>query len=86
MASSHTSPPPTEKQPLDASILRTSILAMLALILGSMLAYDVVRPRLASPSTPFPRPRPTASGAAPVFAANPEAMEVAGNPGFHRPT
>jgi hypothetical protein len=71
MASSRTSPPPTEPQPLDAGVLRTSILAMLALILGSMLAYDLVRPRLTSPSTPFPKPRPSASGAAPVLATYP---------------
>jgi hypothetical protein len=71
MASFRISPPPTEPEPLDAGVLRTSILAMLALILGSMLAYDMVRPRLTSPSAPFPRPRPSASGAAPVLATYP---------------
>jgi hypothetical protein len=71
MASSRTSPPPTEPKPLDAGVLRASILAMLALILGSMLAYDLVRPRLTSPSAPFPRPRPSASGAAHVLATYP---------------
>jgi hypothetical protein len=52
-------------------VLRRSILAMLALILGSVLVYDLVRPRLTSPSTPFPRPRPSAGGAAPVLATYP---------------
>jgi hypothetical protein len=71
MASRRAPPPPTERQPLDAGVLRISILAVLALILGSMLAYDLVRPWLTSPSAPFPRPRPSASGAAPVLAAYP---------------
>jgi hypothetical protein len=71
MASRRTPPPPTERQPLDAGVLRISILAMLALLLGSMLTYDLVRSRLISTSTPFPRPRPSASGGAPVLAAYP---------------
>jgi hypothetical protein len=71
MASFRISQPPTEPQPLDAGVLRTGILAMLALILGSMLTYDLVRSRLTSPSTPFPKPRPSASGAAPVLATYP---------------
>jgi hypothetical protein len=61
--------PPTERQPLDASVVRAGVLAMLAIIVGSMFTYELVRS--ASPSTPLPRPRPSASGAAPALAANP---------------
>jgi len=57
-------PPPTDRQPLDASVVRTGVLAMLALIVGSMFTYELVRST--SPSTPLPRP--SASGAAPVLA------------------
>jgi hypothetical protein len=39
---------------------------MLAIIVGSMFTYELVRST--SPSTPLPRPRPSASGAAPVLA------------------
>ena len=59
-------PPSTDRQPLDAGVVRASVLAMLALIVGSMLTYELVRST--SPSTPIPKPRPTASGAAPVVA------------------
>jgi hypothetical protein len=38
MTSFELSPPPTERQPLDAGVLRTGVLAMLALIVGSMFA------------------------------------------------
>jgi hypothetical protein len=68
MTSSHISPPPMEMQPLDVGVLRTGILALIALIVGSMFTYELVR---FSPSTPLPRPRPSALGAAPVLAANP---------------
>jgi hypothetical protein len=67
MTSSELSPPPTERQPLDAGVIRVGVLAMLALIVGSMLTYELVRST--SPSTPLPRPRPSASSAA--LAANP---------------
>ena len=60
------SPPPTERQPLDAGLVRAGVLAVLALIVGSMFAYELVRST--SPSTPLPRPRPSASGAAPALA------------------
>jgi hypothetical protein len=66
MTSSELSPPPTERQPLDAGVLRASVLALIALIVGSMFTYELVRST--SPSTPLPRPRPSASGAAPVLA------------------
>jgi hypothetical protein len=64
MTSSELSPPPTERQPLDAGVLRASVLALIALIVGSMFTYELVRST--SPSTPLPRP--SASGAAPVLA------------------
>jgi hypothetical protein len=71
MTSSELSPPPTDWQPLDSGVVRTGVLAMLALIVGSMFTYELVRS--ASPSTPLPPPRPSASvsGAAPALAANP---------------
>jgi len=69
MTSSELSPPPTERQPLGAGVIRIGVLAMLALIVGSMLTYELVRST--SPSTPLPRPRPSASGVAPALAANP---------------
>jgi hypothetical protein len=65
MTSSQVSRPSMERQPL---VLRTSILALIALIVGSMFTYDLVR---SAPSPPLPRARPTALGAAPVLAANP---------------
>jgi len=61
MTSSHVSPPPMEQQPLDAGVLRTGILALITLIIGSMFTYEFVR---LSPSTSLPRPRPSALGAA----------------------
>jgi hypothetical protein len=67
MTSSELSPSPTDRRPLDASVVRVGVLAMLALIVGSMLTYELVRST--SPSTPLPRPRPSASSAA--LAANP---------------
>jgi hypothetical protein len=69
MISSELSPPPTDRQPLDAGVIRIGVLAMLALIVGSMFTYELVRST--SPSTPLPRPRPSASSAAPALAANP---------------
>jgi hypothetical protein len=69
MTSSELSPSPTDRRPLDASVVRTGVLAMLALIVGSMLTYELVRS--ISPSTPLPRPRPSAGSAAPALAANP---------------
>jgi hypothetical protein len=69
MTSPEPTPPPTDRQPLDASVVRAGVLAMLALIVGSMFTYELVRST--SPSTPLPRPRPSASGAAPVLAADP---------------
>ena len=68
MTSSHVFPPPMERKAVDAGVLRTGILALIALIVGSMFTYELVR---FSPSTPLPRPRPSALGAAPVLAANP---------------
>jgi hypothetical protein len=47
-----------ERQPLDAGVVRTGILALIALIVGSMFTYELVR---FSPSTPLPRPRPSAA-------------------------
>jgi hypothetical protein len=43
MTSSELSPPPTERQPLDAGVLRASVLALIALIVGSMFTYELVR-------------------------------------------
>jgi hypothetical protein len=57
-----------ERQALDTGVVRTGVLALIALIVGSMLAYELVR---FSPSTPLPRPRPSALGTAPVVTANP---------------
>ena len=68
MTSSHVFPPPMERKAVDAGVLRTGILALIALIVGSMFTYEMVR---FSPSTPLPRPRPSALGAAPVVTANP---------------
>jgi hypothetical protein len=68
MTSSHVFPPPMERKAVDAGVLRTGILALIALIVGSMVTYELVR---FSPSTPLPRPRPSALGAAPVVTANP---------------
>jgi hypothetical protein len=70
MTSPELPPPPTERQPLDAGVVRAGVLAMLAIIVGSMFTYELVL-RSTSPSTPLPRPRPSASGAAPALAANP---------------
>jgi hypothetical protein len=66
MTSPELSPPPTDRQPLDADVVRAGVLAMLALIVGSMFTYEIVRST--SLSTPIPKPRPTASAAAPVHA------------------
>jgi hypothetical protein len=66
MTSPEPSPPPTERRPLDAGVVRAGVLAVLAVIVGSMFTYELVRST--SPSTPLPRPRPSASDAAPVLA------------------
>jgi hypothetical protein len=66
MTSPELSPPPTDRQPLDAGVVRAGVLAMLALIVGSMFTYELVRST--SPNTPIPKPRPSASSAAPVLA------------------
>jgi hypothetical protein len=68
MTSSELSPPPTDRPPLDAGVLRTSVIALIAVIIGSMFTYELVRS--ISSSTPLPRPRPSASSAAPALAAN----------------
>jgi hypothetical protein len=68
MTSTHLSPPFMEQSPLHGGVLRTGILALVALIVGSMFTYDLVR---FSPRTPLPTPRPSAVGAAPVLVANP---------------
>jgi hypothetical protein len=68
MTSTHVSPPSMEQSPLHVGVLRTGILALVALIVGSMFTYDLVR---SSPRTPLPRSRPSALGAAPVLVANP---------------
>jgi hypothetical protein len=60
-------PTSDRSEPLDAGVVRAGVLAMLALIVGSMFTYELVRST--SPSTPLPRP--SASGAAPALAANP---------------
>ena len=78
MTPSDISLPPMERQPLDVGVLRTGILALIALIVGSMFTYELVR---FSPSTPLPRPRPSALGAAPVVTANP----VGQSPSDHAP-
>jgi hypothetical protein len=57
-----------ERQTLDAGFVRTGVLALIALIIGSMFTYDLVR---FSPSTPLPPPRPSAVGTAPVVTADP---------------
>jgi hypothetical protein len=67
MTSSHISSPPIERQVLNVGILRAGVLAMIALIVGSMFAYDLVL----SWRTPLPRPRPSALGTAPALLANP---------------
>ena len=67
MTSSHISSPPIERQILNVGILRAGVLAMIALIAGSMFAYDLVL----SSRTPLPRPRPGAVSAAPALLANP---------------
>ena len=64
----HVSPSSVERSPLDVGVLRTGILALIALIVGSMFVYDLV---LSSPGTPLPRLRPSAFGTAPVLAAHP---------------
>jgi hypothetical protein len=63
----HVSAPPTARSPRVASVVRGGVLALIALIVGSMFAYDLVR---SSPQTPLPRPRPSA-GASAVLAAHP---------------
>jgi hypothetical protein len=68
MISPHVSSPPTERPVLDVGILRSGVLAFIALIVGSMLAYDLVR---SSPQTPLPRPRPSAFATAPALASHP---------------
>jgi hypothetical protein len=70
MTSTHVSPPSMEQLPFDVGVLRTGILALVALIVGSMFTYDLVRSSL---RTPLPRPRPSALGAAPVLVADPVA-------------
>jgi hypothetical protein len=65
-----------EPSPHRAGVLRSGILLLIALIVGSMFAYDLVRP---SPRAPLPRPRPSALGASPVLAANPAGLERAGD-------
>ena len=72
MRSHHVSVPPMEPSPRDASVLRSGILVLIALIVGSMFAYDLVR---LSPRAPLPRPRPSALGASPVLAANLAGLE-----------
>ena len=70
MTSPHVSPPPMQRSPLHVSVLRTGVLALISLIVGSMFAYDLVRSAL---RTPLPRPRPSALGAAaPALTANPD--------------
>jgi hypothetical protein len=59
MTSPHVSASPMERSPRVASVLRSGILALIALIVGSMFGYDLVR---SSPRTPLPRPRPNALG------------------------
>jgi hypothetical protein len=68
MKPSHVSPLPTERQALDAGVVRTGVLALIALIVGLMFTYEVVG---FSPSTPLPRPRPSAVGTAPVVTTDP---------------
>jgi hypothetical protein len=63
MTTSHAFSPPMERPVLDVGILRAGVLALIALIVGSMFAYDLV---LSSPQTPLPRPRPNALGTAAV--------------------
>jgi hypothetical protein len=52
---------------LNVGILPAGVLAMIALIAGSMFAYDLVL----SSRTPLPRPRPSALGTASALLANP---------------
>jgi hypothetical protein len=68
MTSSHVPPPPMERQTLDAGVVRTGVLALIALIVGSMLTYEVVG---FSPRTPLPPQRPSAVGMAPVATTDP---------------
>ena len=55
----HVSAPPM-RSPLQVGVLRTGVLALVALIVGSMFTYDLIR---SSPRTPLPTPRPSALGA-----------------------
>ena len=71
MISPHVSPSSVERSPLDVGVLRTGILALIALIVGSMFTYDLIR---SSPRTPLPTPRPSALGATPVLVGNPVAQ------------
>ena len=66
----HVSAPPM-RSPLQVGVLRTGVLALVALIVGSMFAYDLAR---SWPRTPLPRPRPSVLGATPVLVANPVAQ------------
>ena len=68
MTSPHVSAP-LMRSPVQVGVLRTGVLALISLIVGSMFAYDLVR---SAPRTPLPRPRPSALGAAPALAANPD--------------
>jgi hypothetical protein len=68
MTSARIFPPATERSLLDAGVLRRGILALIALIVGTMFTYDLVRP---SPRTPLPRSRSGALGAASAPAVNP---------------
>jgi hypothetical protein len=63
-----TYPRPMERSPRDASVLRGGVLALIALIVSSMFAYDLVQ---SSPRTPLPRPRPNALGVSPGLAVHP---------------
>ena len=77
MKSPHVCSPPTERPLLDVGILRSGVLAFVALIVGSMLAYDLVR---SSPQTPLPRPRPSAFAAAPALADHPVGLTSSHSP------
>jgi hypothetical protein len=56
-------PQKSERPVFDAGILRIIVLGSIALIVGSMVTYDLIRPRSTLTVMPFPRPRPSIVGA-----------------------
>jgi hypothetical protein len=55
--------PQSERHVFDAGILRIIVLGAIALIVGSMVTYDLIRPRSTTTVMPFPRPQQSIVGA-----------------------